>query len=116
MTDDKCALEVEWAGGTHVFSLGHPWVQRVLTYRGLPSGVTPAGCFVQFGDASYKSEDVERIIELALIGGGMSENDAIALMEAHVYGKPLATNAMLASGILKAFILGAHQSDNEEIR
>lgn len=101
MTDTS--REITWAGGTHTFDLGHPWVRRVMSYR----GPAPAALMARFEAGSYSPEDVERLIELGMIGGGMPDRDVDALLDAHVRGKPLAPNVMLASAVLSALFVGA---------
>ncbi|WP_314945922.1 gene transfer agent family protein [Bradyrhizobium cosmicum] len=100
---DTTSREITWAGGTHIFDLGHPWVRRVMSYR----GPAPAGALGRFEAGSYSPVDVERLIELGLIGGGMPESDVDALLDKHVRGKPLAPNVMLASAVLSALFVGA---------
>lgn len=101
MTDTS--REITWAGGTHTFDLGHPWVRRVMSYR----GPAPAAVLARFEAGTYSPEDVERLVELGLIGGGMPERDVDALLDTHVRGKPLAPNVILASAVLSALFVGA---------
>ena len=108
MTD--CARTIQWADRSDTFDLGHPWVRNVLDYRGLPGqfGNTPAACLKRFEDGVYSIDDVERVIELGLIGGGMLEDDADALIDAHVRNKPIAPNAVVAFEVLAALFVGAN--------
>ena len=108
MTDDKCARATTcWGGGPYIFNLNHPWVRNVLAYRGIRDPLdTPAACLLRFEHAAYSDIDVERIIELGLIGGGMAERDVEALLDAHVRGQPLGPNAMIAMGVLAALFVG----------
>lgn len=108
MTDDTCAREITWAGGTHRFTLNHTWVRNVLAFRGIPgpNGNTPAACLSRFDGANYSTDDVERIIELGLIGGGMPEREVEALLDAHVRSQPIAPNAIIAGEVLSALFIG----------
>lgn len=108
MTDDKCARVITWAGGTHTFNLNHAWVRNVLSFRGIPgaNGSTPAACLARFDAGNFSIDDVERVLELGLIGGGMSERDVEALLDAHVRSKPLAPNVMVAVEVLAALFVG----------
>lgn len=101
MTDTS--REITWAGGTHKFDLGRPWVRRVMSYR----GPAPAALMARLEAGTYSAEEIERLIELGLIGGGMSERDVDALLDTHVRAKPLAPNVMLASAVLSALFVGA---------
>ncbi|MGW1423199.1 gene transfer agent family protein [Bradyrhizobium manausense] len=106
---DTTGREITWAGGTHTFDLGHPWVRRVISWRGI-NGHAPAALLANFGADSYSPEDVARVIELGLIGGGMPERDVEALLDAHVRGKPLATSVALASTVLATLLVGAENA------
>jgi hypothetical protein len=108
MTDDKCARVINWAGGSHTFSLNQPWVRNVLSFRGLPgsNGDTPAACLSRFDAGNYSIDDVERVLELGLIGGGMTRREADAVLAAHVRSKPLAPNVLIALEVLAALFVG----------
>lgn len=108
MSDDKCARVINWAGGTHTFNLNHPWVRDVLSFRGIPgpNGDTPAACLHRFDAGNYSIDDIERVIELGLIGAGMAERDVEALLDQHVRSKPLAANVMIATQVLAALFVG----------
>lgn len=108
MTDDKCARSISWAGGTHTFTLAHPWVQRLLSWRGIPgsNGSSIAAVMARFEAGNYSGDDVQRIMELALIGGGTPEREVQALLDSHVLNKPLAPNVLIASEVLAALFVG----------
>jgi hypothetical protein len=105
---NECAREVTWGDQTHPLNLNHPWVRNVINYRGLPgpNGNTPAACLARFETGSYSIDDVERVLELGLIGAGMDERNAEKLLDAHVRGKPISGNAGVAAGLLVALFLG----------
>lgn len=110
---NECAREITWAGGKHLFNLNDKRVLLMMTVRGLPGqyGNTPAACFKRFEEGIYSIDDIERVIELGLIGGGMSARAANDLLNAHVRQKPLASNAMLAANVLIALFIGAEHAD-----
>jgi hypothetical protein len=91
-----------WSGGEHIFNLNHPWVRNVLSVRGLPGdyGSTPAACFKRFEQGIFSSDDAERVIELGLIGGGMSRAEAEELVDRHVRTKPVLENSATAFSVL----------------
>lgn len=105
MTDDKCAREITWAGGTHTFTLADRWVQRVISWRGI-NGYSPSACLARFETGAYSADDVERVMELGLLGGGLPERDVEGLLDAHVRGKPLGPNVILANEVLTALFIG----------
>jgi hypothetical protein len=113
MPDNQSAREVTWAGGTHTFDLAHPWVWNVLSIRGLPgpNGATPAACLARFHDGTYSLDDCERVIELGLIGGGLTRPEATALLNAHVRGKPITAIAVIAFETLAALFVGASDAN-----
>jgi hypothetical protein len=108
MTDNECARVISWAGGKNTFNLNHPWVRNVLSFRGIPgpNGNTPAACLSRFDAGNYSIDDVERVLELGLIGGGLSKRDAEAVLAAHVRSKPLAPNVLIAIEVLAALFVG----------
>jgi hypothetical protein len=103
MTDMSNARKpMKWSGGEHVFTLNHQWVRNVLSIRGLPGdyGSTPAACFKRFEQGIFSTDDVERIIYLGLIGGGLSLNEADALVQKFVRLRPLLDNSSTAFSVL----------------
>lgn len=109
---DPCAREAQFGEKTYPLNLNHPWVRKVLSVRGLygPNGNTPAACMARFQTETYSSEDIERVIELGLIGGGLSESDTEAVLDEHVRGKPLANNVSVAVNALLGLFVGSAQS------
>ena len=91
-----------WSGGEHVFNLNHPYVRNVLSIRELPGdyGSTPAACFKRFEQAIFSTEDVERVIYLGLVGGGLSIKEADALVAKFVRSRPLLENSTTAFSVL----------------
>lgn len=110
---DECARTVKWGDTTYTLTLNHPWVRNVLNYRGIhgENGSSLASVTHRFETGAYSIEDVERILELGLIGGGMSEREADALLNQHVRTKPLAENAGIAAGLVVALFMGANKKE-----
>lgn len=109
----ESARTINWAGGSHTFDLADKRAASRLQVIGLPGqyGNTATAAFQRFEQGVYSIDDVERIIEWGLIGGGMSSLDAKQIVDLHVRGKPIATNAMLAMNILTALFIGAEHAD-----
>jgi hypothetical protein len=132
MTDQStnpCARQIQFAGKVRTFNLNDPKVlamisggfelkrvARMVTIARLgigraplagQYGDTPAACLQRFREQVYSVEDVENVIALGLIGGGMAEDEAFALVDEHVTGKPLAANALIASETIAALFAGA---------
>ena len=127
MTDhstNSYARQFEFAGEVRTFNLNDPKVLAMIT-GGLELkkvakmvtiarlgigraplagqyGDTPAACHKRFLEQVYSAADVENVIALGLIGGGMAEDEAFALVDEHVVGKPLAANALIASETIAA--------------
>lgn len=99
---------ITWAGGTHAFNLSHKWVVQSLAIRGLPGqfGNTPAACLQRFERGVYSPNDIERVFELGLIGGGLSQSEAVSLVANHVRGQPMAGNAVIAFELLASLFVG----------
>ena len=91
-----------WSGGEHVFNLNHPYVRSVLSIRGLPGdfGSTPAACFKRFEQGIFSTDDVERVIYLGLIGGGLSIKEAETLVAKSVRSQPVLENSATAFSVL----------------
>jgi hypothetical protein len=108
---NECSRTVKWSETTYTLTLNHPWVRNVLSFRGIPgdNGSSLTSVLNRFETGSYSLEDVERVLELGLIGGGLSERDADALLNQHVRSKPIADNAGVAAGLLVALFLGANK-------
>jgi hypothetical protein len=129
MTDhsaNPCARQIQFAGEVRTFNLNDPKVlamisggmelkkvARMVTIARLgigraplagQYGDTPAACLKRFREQVYSVEDVENVIALGLIGGGMPEDEAFALVDEHVVGKPLADNALIASETIAALV------------
>lgn len=105
------AIEITWAGGTHVFDMNSRRVSWMLQQSRHPFpgqyGDTPAACYRRFEEQVYAPDDVHRVLRVGLIGGGMSEPDADAVIATHVIGKPLAPSAVVAVAVLSALFVGA---------
>jgi len=101
--------EIVWSGGSHCFDLTSRRASWMLLYDQHPFpgqyGDTPAACLKRFEDGVYSPDDVERILRIGLIGGGMTENAADFLIADHVRGKPLASNAAVAFQVLASIFV-----------
>lgn len=106
----ESAREITWAGGVHTFDLNSRRVSWMLQQAQHPFpgqyGSTPAACLKRFEEQIFSPDDIERVTRIGLIGGGMSESDADALIAEHVTGKPLATSAILAHTVITALFIG----------
>jgi hypothetical protein len=102
---DPCARSVTWGDETYSLNLNHPWVRNVLSLRGI-NCKPPAALALGFETGAYTIEDVETILELGLIGAGMSERDADKLLDQHVRNQPIAENAGTAAALLVALYVG----------
>lgn len=102
MTTTDTAKPIIWAGGSHPMTLNHRWVRNVLSVRGLLGdyGPTPAACFKRFEAGLFSTDDVEQILYLGLIGGGMSREEADDLVDKHVRSRPVLENSATAFSVL----------------
>lgn len=121
---NPCARQISFAGKVRTFNLNDPkvsamiaggaklkQVSRMVTIARLGIGRAPlAGqygdtamaCHRRFLEKIYSATDVENVITLGLIGGGMAEDEAFALVDEHVVGKPLEASALIASETIAA--------------
>lgn len=104
------AREITWAGGAHTFDLNSPRVSWMLKahHRAFPGqyGDTPAACLRRFDEQVYSPDDVAAVLRIGLIGGGLKEAEAEALIATHVSNQPLAPNAAVAFEVLAALFVG----------
>ncbi|MBN8976150.1 MAG: gene transfer agent family protein [Rhizobiales bacterium] len=100
---------IAWAGGEHAFDLTSRRVSWMLLQSQHPFpgqyGTTPAACLKRFEESIYSPDDIERVLLIGLIGGGLSEADADAIVAEHVRGKPLAPNAAVAFEVLASLFV-----------
>jgi hypothetical protein len=106
--NDPCARSVTWGDTTYPLTLNNPWVRNVLNFCGI-NGKQAAACLAGFEIGAYSIDDVERILELGLIGAGMADRDADKLLDQHVRSKPIGENARAAADALAALYVGAAQ-------
>ncbi|QDM16743.1 gene transfer agent family protein [Tardiphaga sp. vice352] len=103
-----------WSGGEHVFNLNHPWVRSVISIRGLPvSGSTPTACYQRFVNDLYSSEDIDRVIFLGLVGGGLSLKEADDLVGRFVRDRPVLENVKIAFYALRTYFDGGTDVEQE---
>ena len=70
--------------------------------------------YMRLATLQYRFDDVRNTIRFGLIGGGMSEAEAEAMMRFTVDGKPLAPHVALAVSILRAMHEGIAPGKAEE--
>lgn len=105
-----------WAGGSHPMTLNHRWVRNVLSVRGLPGdyGSTPSACFKRFEQGIFSTDDVEQVIYLGLVGGGLSREEADDLVDRHVRSRPVLENSATAFSVLATLFtadIGAQEDE-----
>lgn len=110
------AIEITWAGGTHVFDMNSRRVSWMLQQSRHPFpgeyGDTPAAALRRFDETLYSPDDIERVMRIGLLGGGLTEVEAEQLIAAHVRNQPLAPSAMVATAVLSALFVGASSGNS----
>ena len=105
----SCAREITWAGGSQTFDLGSRRVSWMLRQERHPFpgqfGDTPAACLRRFEEGVQSPDDIERVIEIALLGGGLSQAEVHAIIAEHVHGQPQAPLSLLAHQCLIALFI-----------
>lgn len=104
---DYSKREIKWAGGTHTFNIGDKRARFRMQVIGSPGiyGNTAAACLRRFEEGIYSADDVERVLEWGLIGGGMPSREATQLIDQHVRTKPLAESAIVAAAVLTSLFV-----------
>lgn len=105
---DPCARSVTWGDTSYPMTLNNRWVRSVLNIRGI-NGKQASACLAGFEIGAYSIDDVERILELGLIGAGMPERDTDTLIDQHVRTRPIGENAKAAADLLAALYVGTPQ-------
>lgn len=96
---------IVWQGGEHDFCLAK--IGDILSLESTcDSGIM--AIMRRLETDSWKLNDVRETVRLGLIGGGMSEKDALQAVKVHVDANPrgLAPSVVLAHTILAAVIIG----------
>ncbi|SFN02463.1 Phage tail tube protein, GTA-gp10 [Bradyrhizobium sp. Rc3b] len=127
-TINPCARQIKFAGEVRTFNLNDSTVlatiaggqdlrnlQLLMKFGGRRPlggqfGDTPAACLRRFLEQVYSVSDIENVIALGLIGGGMAADEAFQLVKEQVTGKPLAGNALIASEVISALFVGAAEA------
>lgn len=107
------ARDITWSGGTHRFDLNSTRVQWMVRNEPFPGqfGGTAAACLKRFEDGVYSIADIERVMEIGLIGGGKSPDEAERIVGDGVRGKPQAPFALVAHHVLIALFVDALQEE-----
>jgi hypothetical protein len=109
------AIRLAWtpAPGEFVFDIGPVHLQLALE-AACNAGATEVLNRLQEG--KWRFNDVRETIRLALIGGGKTEDEALALVKAHVDNPPPAggqmANALVAHAVIQAWLVGV-PGDND---
>ena len=109
------ARDITWAGGMHRFDLNSRRVRWMVRQSPFPGqyGDTAAACLKRFDESVFSIDDIERVIELGLIGGGLSAAGAAAIIDQHVRGKPQAALGLLAHQVLLALFFDTVELEAE---
>ncbi|CEG09487.1 hypothetical protein BN961_02913 [Afipia felis] len=106
-------MNITWTGGTHNFDLRAPRIRWLLAEAQHPFpgqfGSTPAAAMKRFDESVFSPDDVERVLRLGLIGGGMPSAEADDLIAEHVHGHALGPSANTAFAVLSTYFF-----DDEE--
>lgn len=100
-------IEREWAGRERSFALSFGGVMDLEQACG--DGKTPVAVgllFQRLTRGLFAASDIYHTIRLGLIGGGMPQADANALMKKHFDLVPYIRNASLAVDVLSAVMVG----------
>lgn len=99
----RAEVTMEWPGGEHTFRLTVPMVLELERIGNAPFGVI----FNRVQRGEYAIEDVQQVVRLGLIGGGMAPADASRLMRTWGYpARPLTELWQVARVVLHAAMFG----------
>lgn len=96
-------VEVNWADGSHTFNIAK--IKSVLELEDkCEAGVSEV--FQRISDGKWKINDVRETIRLGLIGGGMTPDASLKLVQRYVDDRPWAESVPVAMVVLMAAIVG----------
>ena len=95
-------ITLGWADGEYLFRLA--WAQLLALQEACDAG--PQHILDRLCGRQWRLQDVEQVLFLGLVGGGMDRAEARRLMRAHVHDQPLAENLLVAQAVLAAALLG----------
>lgn len=96
-------LELDWGDGTYEFRLA--WGQLIELQEKCDAG--PYVILQRLQTGAWQMQDINNVIRLGLIGGGMSAADALKKTRAYVEAFPPFENLIPAQVILGAALMGA---------
>ena len=96
-------LELDWGDGTYAFRLA--WGQLIELQEKCDAG--PYVILQRLQTGAWQMQDINNIIRLGLIGGGMTAVDALKKTRAYVEAFPPMDNLLPAQVILGAALMGA---------
>lgn len=106
------SVTLDWADGTYLFRLrqGELMQLQEVTDAG-PMWVLNRMMNPTPENRGWRVEDIQSVIRLGLIGGGMDPIKALKLMRKYVEERPPVENLLFAQAILAAGVMGVQDGD-----
>jgi hypothetical protein len=107
-------IRLSWGGDERPFRLSFKELREIQELCTLPNDKLvsgPLAIALRLGDGTWRVQDIRETLRLGLIGGGMKDAKATALVRRHVeeYEEPLAEHALHARAIIFAALTGARE-------
>jgi hypothetical protein len=101
------SIELTWAGGEHTFAL------RMEHLRALQTACDAGPQFIlsRLRTGTWLVDDVLATIRLGLEGGGLTKQEARALVTKHVEDRPITLSVIAAQMVLMASLYGTGDDD-----
>lgn len=100
-------LEADFAGVRHMFDIGPHKALRMIEEK---TG-SVAAALIRLQAGIWKVDDYRETILWGLVGGGMTNADALKLVTRWVDDEPAQPNVLLATAIILSFVHGAPKDD-----
>lgn len=102
MSSIDAQVTLKWANGNHTFRLG--WGEIIMLQEECNAG--PFEILMRLSRGTWRIQEIDAIIRLGLIGGGMTPSEALSLTEKYVRARPPMENLVFARGILGVAVQG----------
>lgn len=104
-------LRAHFGDAEHVFALTAPMIAELEAVTGAGIGAIAR----RLENREFKLLDVQSVIRLALIGGGLDPETAARLVQNYIPARPLVEAHLLAVAVMQALWFGVEDADDNPV-